>query len=446
MSKIVINDTIEIDILPSGKDTSSQSIFFGQITKEKRFRISDPTNEYNPFVPGSVLSGYPWKNAKVEEQDDDGNLIWRGQIRDIQYDLTQNQSIVTIIGVETLAILLGINVESLTKKTWVLGDNIGIGYNTVPVSGHAEIIEELATCYFDNGSGKLEIYPRYAIIEQQDDGSKTTQITLDRGVQKYRASGSLIVIGTPRLRTAAEEIKETLDTALPGIQWGSNVASIISEDDEASRFIWINVRDEDKTSLSNHIAELTKISGLQILRYASGVIDIIRGWGWSGQDSLTVITDNEIQNPLHMFYDEQNLILGYQCFYKSGKHVINEIKLTSEFIISQSGAKEYWTPIQGSQNNPFDYRYLFGSQATAQYYGDRRLAYYQYKKIVFSGSVSSTVYNSIEPYNLELGQEAKITLEINNEISLENTPCIIKAVNYNPDTKKYTSVTFEVLI
>lgn len=418
-----ITSYVTINIPESATDTD----FLGQLASRRNYEVFDPFNELNPFYAGAYFNTSKWRLATIEETNENGELIYRGQIEDIQQADDGKGPILTIITQDPIGILLQFPVtffDSTTCDDWT-ADATAAGSTTLAVTGGTTPIPKGAVISFNSNYA-----PNYLVT---DNTSNT--LTLDRELE-FSSSGALFVM-LPRLTTGAAALKSVLEALGYASILDDSFDNLDSIDTQFNRFIYLFIRPENNFSAGQFIALIKELARLELV-INSGNIGIKRGFS----RSLNTITRAELLPPFTgPSYDSSRLVIGYDLLYAVPSETVDGVPTWGEVqklegdidsvTLAQWTGKNFWQPFSNGSTQIKDHIYLYNSLNTAQFFGNNYLDQYGKPRIIISGGLKRNRSGNIDSvYRLSLFQNYDVVLD-------NNYKGVVKSYSFKENEHKF---------
>ncbi len=449
---VIIDQNVDVTdrVIRIGENKASQGSVEGILAPSKTFKMADNDGFFNFLTPIGLFFRNAWRGLEVDDSGKDGQEISRTLIEELTLEKSNLGFTTDIKGRSPISHLLDWPVESNDADVTfeVNGAHSkGITNNTVNVKTGTVIIPVLSQVSFTDS-----LVPRYQVIAQTDDGSKTTSITLDRGLERDLADNDTIRFTTPVLKTGPEELYDSL-LAIQGevsveLKIGSSFQVLHAADSSAGYSAWVHVRREDNVSFGRHIAQILEMFDLGLSINDAGVIDIYRGNDYKGEAIIDRITGAEIVVPFSFKEDSSRLVIGYDCLYMESTDQVVRVAsgdVAQELITEYRGVKR-WVPVPANNNSadPFQYTVLYGNSTTADYFGQRRLDYYGYPRILFRGPVKRSYSDKpLERITPQLGKQYLLTCRTAKNERIVDEPVRVRGFQYEDSKLLYTSMTLE---
>jgi hypothetical protein len=445
------NKDLGDNLLQTGSSTSTINDVIGILTKARQYVITDNKGE-NSFLSNSgFLSQNAWRSRTIKETNDRGITVFDGVVQKPALQIDKGYRI-AIEAREPLGTFLNWPVESNS----IVFQNPSNGLTDFTVNGNQTKGETEIEITYNGALGSAEIpnntlitfdnslVPRYFIVGVTNAGGFTTSVTIDRPLEETISSGSDIRVSEPAVRTGASELKQTLTAAGLGSRLDSSF-DIIDQSDTANNYLlWINIQKQDGVTLASHVQKILELSDLYLSTSTEGILSVRRGIIWDGIEEANTLTESELIPPLNFQYAFEKLIVGYDCAYNNGGKVDIASGDVDQFYIDTFAGKQFWQPISVNDNSIQNYNYLYFNATTADFFGQRRIDYYQVPRLrlqcrikqSFSGQVKKAI-------NAELLKDFGISAEVAPNRFFVNEPATTIEVNYNDKREVYNSVTFE---
>lgn len=434
------------DVLDSSEQ-SSESKTYGRIARRRTFRLKDALATYNPFVPSSIFSGIKWRALSIRETDDlTGDILFEGDIKKVEPQETgRDGKITVVVAEEPIVSLLTFDVEATSNDSTRQVDGAQpAGNNSVLLKNGAADIAFPALISFNP-----DLRPRYFIADTV--GTFPNQaVVLDRGLEEDLADSQATFVRTPQIDTVPSFIKAILVNLGKGDKLLSGFDSLDVEEASLGHSLVAFVPNESQVDVRTHLSSLLTLGGFLLLTLKDGTFDLIRDFGYRGQALQDEITENEILNPKGQ-EDDKNLIIGYELIYQQTKNLaaISEGNVDSNFIQNFRGT-EFWQPQDTGSTDARDHKYLYGTEAFADYVGDARLLYYREPKKQIVCDVKQSKHNSPGVrFDIQRGREFLLTIPFksifDDVYSEKEVVRVVSGGNYDSDRRIYRGVVFELI-
>jgi hypothetical protein len=429
------------------KDSAQLSDAYGRIVRERQYRLNDPISQYNPVVAGSLLDRN-WRNASIEEFDKFGNLTYRAAINDVGFVYADDGRATLITARDTFGVLKDWSVEeysllsgaglasyyrsSLNRARQYAGNITLTAVGTPPPLSAANIGNIV--------SFEPDIVPRYQIVTVPS----STSFTLDRPLEFDITYTTVVRIMAPTVKTGPAAVRDALLAAgVTNLNTSFNVLD--AQDAAAGLQLRLFVRKEQKTKLTDHLNTILDMTDLFLTVNSEGQVGIIRGLQYDGTLITREITDKEIILPLTVAFDKSKLYFAYDClYYSSGKVAVTSGTVSND-LLNAYAARERWQPVSASSESPLEYRYLYATQAAADYFGNRRISYNGLPRVRVSCSLKRAPSGRPnEPYNLTIGDKFLLSCSFGGGRGIEREPAVVVGYEYDDEKQYYSRVELEL--
>lgn len=423
-------------LINQGTRNSGQlSDVFGQIAKQKEYALRDYDSFFNPFAPEGLFNLINYRGLEVVETDDAGLVQFRGTIQHVK----QADAGVCIIScTEPLVLFLEWPVEASDRDTYTgfrANGAAAKGDSTVTIDGGTTEIPAGSVVWFNDSK-----VPQYLATTATTSGGATTSITLDRPLEVAVADNESVTVAGPKTTTGPQALKDALTTANPDMLLDGTFDILAASDLAAGYTIIVNVFEQDQVSLRDYIQRICEMTDLQFFQKNDGYYTCIRSMQWDGENITETITGDEICGPVDIDFDDSQLIIGYDLIYKAGENVaaVLSADVDPEMVRKHNGIK-YWKPVPSASTFK-DLKYLYASEASATYFGNLRLNYYQEPVQVLTctgkKSFNDDPDNGLDIY---VGKQVIITVR-----GYTAQPARVIAFEYDQQQLQYTNITFQL--
>ena len=457
---ILLNNTVDItDIVePVTQDGAEYSDIFGVIAKRRDYVLRDQRGRYNPFSPGSYFARNPFRATPIRETDENGAILFDGQIYDVQPQDTGSKRTVVLNCRDPFGVLLDwpVNLCDLdTYSGWKVSANTSSGSTTVvlaAITGTPNDPPVGSTISFND-----DYSPSYRITNFN---SGTDTATLDRAIVESLTINTVCNIAVPTLETPAAAIKRALVSAGIGARCDSSFDVIDLADQTAGLYLWFFIQPANKIKLREFVSLVMELGDIYLSVSQTGVISARRGLFRPSGVNLRSVTPSELIAPSQgPYYDTTRLIYAYNVIYTAPATSISvggltvaltgEAKLISNQVDSTTlddfAAADVWKPIQPASADLREYTILYGDENTARYFGNSRLSYFGVGRPRFRASLKRAESgNPARKYSVALFDDFLLTVPVAQGETLGPVHAVVVGYNYNFQTRKYDSVEFEI--
>lgn len=416
-----------------GRTRAALNDVVGLLSDQRTYQVADNDGTLSAFTPNGQLFVNQWRNQIITETDEDNPSIpkYTGSIYSVERTIDDSGYTSVIQARSPLAIVLQFVVEEndiSTYSGYTVNGAQSIGSQTVALTGGTNAVPVGTQVTFTQ-----EIVPRYEV--KAATGSPTTSITLDRPLETDVADAVTARFSAPVEKTAARAVYDALNTAgVPAENLGNSFFAIDSARTTANQLIRLHVRIEDKVQTSQHIAKLLELGDLYLSTDVNGIINIREGLAFDGINPGQTLTENEIAAPVRTAYDVTRLLEGYDCLYYNPTDSVVQIASgdVDQFYIDQWANQGRFQPIAAESKLPIDYRYLYNNAATADFYGQQILNYFQVPRITVEAIIKGYRDNNpndklqfslVEDYNISF------PISTNNNVAFE--PATVVAFEFD---------------
>lgn len=423
-------------LLDSGNKVSADiNDVFGMLAKVKSYPLRDYDDYFNPFSNEGLFALQNYRGREVIEIDDSGVTVFRGTIQNVKETDTQE---CVIEAAEPLTIFLDWPVDALDKTTYTGYFVNGAHTNpdsTIAVDTGTLSIPVGSVVYF--GSSKV---PSYFVTAVTPTSGATTSITIDRPIESDIADNTAVVVAVPDTTTGPQALKDALTTSNPDILIDGSFDILAASDLAEGYTIIINVAEQDDVKLREHIATLMEMCDLILTQKNDGYYTLRRGLEWDGESITDHLTDDELCGPIEPDFDDSKLVIGYDLLYKSSDN--QAAVLTGDVStakVEQYHGIKYWRPLKTAASYS-QLKYLYANVTSAEYFGNRRLAYYDTPRTVIT-CTAKPAYNddATNPLDLYLGKQVRASIRTFSEV-----PAIVVGYSYNEEQQRYTRLALQL--
>jgi len=434
-------------IQKEGSETASISDVYSLLVRERQYRISDPNAQYNPFANGALFNVNSWRNGSVIESEATG-VIRVSAINDVGFSYTEQGKETFITARDSFGVLKDWVVEELLLKS----EN-SISQRYTMFAGQAAQFNGLIS--LNNSGSPLNItvgdivsfnpdaVPRYQVTEVTA-GTPTPSIRLDRPLEFSVPINAILRVMSPVVKTGPKAIKDAL-IAAGVVNIGPSFDVLNASDTLANLNLRLFTRTENKVKLTDHLTKILDMTDLFLTINEFDQIDIFRGLQWDGLTIPNEITGAERMLPIRIPFEKSKIYWAYDCAYDSaGKVAIKSATVTSTYL-QRFAATDRWQPIPVSSAKPLDYTHLYANEASAGFFGARRILYNGVPRARFSTGLKP--YPSgrpYQPYKLSLGNKFTLTMNLGGGRSLTREPAAIIGYTLDKNQQYYSNVLFEL--
>jgi hypothetical protein len=454
---ITLNDTLDVtaNIAPVTSDSANYSDIFGLIAKQREYVLHDPDGRYHPYSARGYFNRYAWRAMSLRETDENGAIVFDGQIYDIEPNDDGKKRTITLYCRDPLGVKLDWYVDLCDLTTfagWSTSGATSLNSTTVILTGAATDIVVNSVVSFND-----EYTPSY-LVTAVDTGTDT--ITLDRGLAEALPSGVSVNVAVPTLVTAAAAIKRALTAAGIGDRVDASFDSISTTDTTESRYLWFFVQPQNKIKLKDFIQQVQEMADIYISVSANGVIYARRGLAHDGVTIRKTISSAELIAPLSgPRPDTTRLIYGYDVLYPIAATSVQingiavpftgEVRKTSNTVdaatLEDSAPTNIWAPVALGSSDLREYTILYWNESTAAYFGERRLSYFGVArpriKVGLKRAKSGQPSNR---YTIALFDDFKTSLPISRGQDLTDQNAVVMGYGYNAQNMRYDFVELEL--
>lgn len=407
---------------------------FGMLAKSKQYSLRDYDDYFNPFSPEGLFALTNYRGKVIIERDDAGIILFHGTIQNVE--MTDDQECI-VSASEPLTIFLEWPVEASDRTThsgFLVNGAVTTG-QAVTVDGGATTIPVGAVIWF--GGSKV---PSYMVTARTPSSGATTSITLDRPVEAALADNVSMTVAVPDTTTGPQSLKDALSTSNPDILLDGTFDILAAADLAEGRTIIVNVLEQDNISLRDHIATVREMADLVLTQKNDGYYTLRRGLEWDGETISDELTADELCGPIEPRSDDSQLIIAHELIYKSsdGVAALLQADVDPALVTKYNGIK-YWQPNKTAQSFA-QIRYMYATVSSAQYFGSRRMQYYQKPRTVINCTAKPSY--SDDPnrsLNLYLGKQVRASVR-----TFSDVPAIVVGYSYNEEQQRYTRLALQL--
>lgn len=408
---------------------------FGMLTKAKTFQLRDYDDYFNPFAADGYFNLVNFRGRTVVQTDDSGVVVFRGTIQNVEETDTQE---CIIYAAEPLAIFLEWPVEASDTTTYA--DYLTDGATakdatTIDVDGGSLSIPVGSVVWF--GGSKV---PSYMVVGVTPSSGATTSIDIDRPLATAIADNTSVTVAVPKTTTGPKALKDALTTAIPGILIDGTFDILHASDTIGGYEIIINVMEQDGVNLREYIAQILEMCDLVLTQKNDGYYTLRRGLEWDRQTITDELSADELCPPIEPKFDDSKLVIGYDLLYKQAENTaaILSADVTPDLVEKHNGIK-YWQPVKPA-NAYADIRYMYASVASAEYFGNRRLNYFQEPRRVINCTAKMAYHaDPTKPLDIYLGKQVQASVR-----TFEDVPAIVVGYEYDENAMKYTRLALQL--
>lgn len=423
-------------LIDSGNKVSADiNDVFGMLAKVKSYPLRDYDDFFNPFSNDGIFALQNYRGREVIEIDDSGVTVFRGTIQNVKETDTQE---CLVEAAEPLTIFLDWPVDALDKTTYT-----GYLVNGAHTNPDTTIAVDTGTLSIPVGSvvyfGGTKV-PSYFVTAVTPTSGATTSITLDRPIESDIPDNASVIVAVPDTTTGPQALKDALTTSNPDILLDGTFDILAASDLAAGYTIIINVAEQDDVKLREHISTLMEMCDLVLTQKNDGYYTLRRGLEWDGETITDHLTADELCGPIEPDFDDSKLVIGYDLLYKTANN--QAAVLTGDVDpakVEKFRGIKYWRPIKTAASYS-QLKYLYANVTSAEYFGNRRLAYYDTPRTVITCTAKPS-YNddATMPLDLYLGKQVKISVR-----TFTNEPAIVVGLEYDKARIGYSRVAFQL--
>lgn len=432
----------------------------GLIAPVRSVQVSNSDGLFSPNSSNSIFSDGAYRNELLEVFDDNGAIKYKGLIQAVTEAVSDGKQVVTIRSRDVMGSFLGWSIKACTKISGVVTDAASVaGVNTLSVPLSPALAAGMIVSPTAAG------IPAYRVGSIATGSSQV--LSLDRGLEANIASGAALFVSVPDSNTTIPKaLYDAFYTPLAyyGLESfiGNSFMALHAKEQALGHNFFQFVREEEDVELRAHVGELLKMGSYQLTRSDSGVFELIEKFAYDGEEILEEITDDEICGDFESVDDESRLCFGFSMLYKDGNTVkMLQYDLENGYdpvqvpqfepglnsaLIEQYGGVKPFKPIAYSSTTVTGYQYLFTSEASAKYYGLKKLQYdaYRHPQYKLQTVKPFMAGNPSAPINLTYFKKMLLTLQVNENESHVREPVLILAYEEDPETGQYSNVLVEL--
>lgn len=457
---ITLNETLDVTahIAPVTSDSANYSDVFGLIAKQREYVLNDPDGRYHPFAPRGYFNRYPWRAMSIRETDENGAIVFDGQIFDIEPKDDGKKRTITLMCRDPLGVKLDWYVDLCDLETydgWQTAGATLLGSTTVTLSA----ISGSPTDIVVNSvvSFNPEYTPSY-LVTAVDTGTDT--ITLDRGLAEALPANTAVNVAVPTLETPAAAIKRALTAAGIGDRVDASFDQIDTIDTTASRYFWFFVQPQNKIKLKAFIEQVQEMGDIYISVSPTGVVYARRGLAHDGVTIRKTIESSELIAPMTgPRPDTTRLIYGYDVLYPIPATSVQingiavpftgEVRKSSNTVdaatLEDSAPTDIWAPVSLGSSDLREYTILYWNETTALYFAERRLSYFGVArpriKVGLKRAKSGQPANR---YSIALFDDFDLSFPIARGQDVTSQNGVVMGYGYNAQNMRYDFVEFEL--
>lgn len=455
---IVLNETLDVTehVSPTSlSDSANYSDVFGLIAKQREYVLNDPDGRYHPYSARGYFNRYAWRAMSIRETDENGAIVFDGQIFDIEPKDDGKKRSITLYCRDPLGVKLDWYVDLCDLTTyagWSTSGATSLNSTTVVLTGAATDIVVNSVVSFND-----EYSPSY-LVTAVDTGTDT--ITLDRGLAEALPSGVAVNVAVPTLETPAAAIKRALTAAGIGDRVDASFDLIDTTDTTASHYFWFFVQPQNKVKLKEFIERVQEMGDIYISVSATGVIYARRGLAHDGITIRKTISSAEMIAPMTgPRPDTTRLIYGYDVLYPIPATTVQingivvpftgEVRKTSNTVdaatLEDSAPTNIWAPVSLGSSDLREYTILYWDEATALYFGERRLSYFGVARPrIRVGLKRSKSGQPNNRYTIALFDDYEASFPISRGQDTTSQNAVVMGYGYNAQNMRYDFVEFEL--
>jgi len=350
----------------------------------REIQVADNDGYLGPFTGGILdTTRNGWRNAALDLYDDQGRLVFAGLIDKVR--LIESEGSGNVVSIQARAVLGAIveyPIEENLKIYATVDGEHGKDTGTIALANLSAAIGSIAIVSFSD-----RLSPAY-LVQSQQGTAPTANLTLDRGIESLLSDAAPAIISVPRVGPPTEFLLRAIDAALAFYGLGGNIdrASFQQQIDRENALglsLWVYVREADDINLGAHVLNIMQATGVFVSEAEDGSIKVFDGPGWDGiEPTVTIDDDRIIGRQLTGDYITDGtvpLYYGYNCLFVDGENVgeVRRALTALDPALRDSGALKSFIPFGAeSFGNLAGNKMLYGDAFTAEYYGEKMLAYY----------------------------------------------------------------------
>ena len=459
---IRIFETLDITdrVLSLSREQAQWNEYDGLIAPVRSVQVFNSDGLFSPNSTNSVFAGGAYRNQLLEVFDDNGAIKYKGLIRGVSETIADGQQIVTIKSQDVMGSFLSWPVKASTSIAGVVtnaASAAGANSLSVPLSPVLS-----AGCIVSPTAAGI---PSYRVSSVTTAGSQT--LYLDRGLEAAIGNGDAIYVTVPdEVTTIPKALYDAFYTPLAyyGLEAfiGNSFLALHAKELALGHTFYQFVRAEEDIDLKTHLGKLLEIGSYQLTRNDAGVFELVEDFAYNGEAILDELTDDEICGSVESVDNDSRLCFGFSMLYRDGNNVkLIQYDLENGYdpaqvpqfepglnisLIEQYGGVKPFKPITYSSTSIAGYNYLFANEASAKYYGLKRLQYNAYRHPQYRLQTVKPFMsgNPNAPINLTYFKKMLLTLTVNENESHVREPVLILAYEEDPETGQYSNVLVEL--
>lgn len=405
------------------------------IAQSRKYVFKNQDRYLSPFFQTGFLAVNHWRGRQVLETEDNGKVLFDGTIQNISQ--AESDAIVIIDAQESLVEFLEwpVNVNDKTVHVnFKVKSDVPKGNTIIPVKDGLTTIPAFSVVTF-----KDQIAPEYMIYSAT--GTPTTSISIDRPLDFDLKNNDTITVSVPVKQTGADAIRRALLTAgIDAEKLDLTFDILHQEDADNNRLIYMNIKESDKITLRQHLQTLQELCNLVVLGKIDGKISLRRGFAYQGETTILTLTGAELLPKVNIENDKSKLYIGYDCVYR---HTDDAIKTASgdvdDSLVDAYAGQQFFQPVK-VQQGLLNYRYLYNSAQTADYFGQSVISYHGHIRHNLLTGVKKSIHARADKLiKLDVGDVIKI-----NYRGYENEPAIVLGFTYSKRSQQYTNVKMQL--
>lgn len=450
--QILISGSLDAteDTVSATKSNAQLNNVAGILAQVRDYVLRDNVGKYSPFTNRGFFARNQWRNQDITDTNEAGFKIFNGAINSLA-SVRNDFGFTTIVkSREAMGIILEFKVEendifaqdALTGLSEFRINN-GAGYpagHTGPIT----IDAQGATPVADIPAPSLvaftdSLIPRYQILSLD-----ATSITLDRALESILVDDQQLRVHTAVERTGAATMRRSLISAGLANRLGSSFIEIDAVDSAAGRKLRLFILSTDNITLKSHLALVLELCDLYLtFNPQTGIIDIVRGLDFDGLAITDRVSDDELIGPIETTYDFSKLVFGYDLFFSNGSEIGQAQGQVDESVIDDWANEKVWSPLKPGGSAVMGEKYLYNSGPTADFFGERRLAFYGQPRIIVTSPVKQAFSgNPLDFLNIQLVKAFSVSMKTSRNEFFAEEPARVVGFVYDENNFVYSKVSF----
>lgn len=435
MTLTIADEDVTDRLIDSGTEVSADiNEVFGMLAKAKEYRLRDYDDYFNPFAAEGLFSQINFRGQTVIEKDDYGITTFYGTIQNIE--MTDDQECI-VYASEPMTIFLDWPVDASDRTTYagyLVNGAVSSGQSVTVDTGTLSI--PVGSVVYFNGSK----VPSYMVTAKSPSSGATTSITIDRPVEVAIADNSPMTVAVPATTTGPQALKDALSTSNPDILLDGTFDILAASDLAAGRTIIVNVMEQDNVSLRDHVSTIREMTDLILTQKNDGYYTIRRGLEWDFQSINDELTADELCGPIEPVFDDSALVIGFDLIYKSSTNTAALLQAdVDQALVTKYRGIKFWQSNKTAQSFA-QIKYMYASVGSAQYFGQRRLAYCQKPRTVINCRCKPSYADEpLRATDIYLGKQVRATVR-----TFDSVPAIVVGYIYDESSLQYTKLKLQL--